>query len=442
MRTTTTARVLLASLVAGFIADSAQGAVKSIRATVPPEQETLVAFETFPNAVCTLTGPNKTGRVGTHKFYANEAGIVRFHVTPPTDSNQTFNVTLPCVAGSQSEFIPVVLRASSTPTGDMPAPHIDFADRALQALGTPRPALAGDPTTIPQEELLSMGYPPRPDPVKEPHHYDLWLRLASLPVTIIRPKLPPQTRHEPFRTVMNRDSWAGYSVGSTFACDIYFSCSFFTSIFADWWVPRVWTPSTGTEGITGVWVGLDGAKSHDILQTGTASEADQHCIWFICWGVTSYWSWTEWYPNPPHDTGIPVNPGDWIVGEAWYPGSGSNGYLYLHNITQGYASTFPEPMPTAKGVTFFSGDTAEWILERNTFDWGSHPLAPFRWATMEDAYAYDRGSINEYAVSSSDVQYTMQPNSWNPYRVYPVLTGNSSFYWTCGIASWGGDKPC
>jgi hypothetical protein len=82
---------------------------------------------------------------------------------------------------------------------------------------------------------------------------------------------------------------------------------------------------------------VDGAKSNDILQTGTASEGDQHCIWFACWGVTSYWSWTEWYPNPPHDTA---------------------------NITQGFAKTISEPMPIAKGVAFFSGDTIRALLAK------------------------------------------------------------------------------
>ena len=100
-------------------------------------------------------------------------------------------------------------------------------------------------------------------------------------------------------------------------------------------------------------------------------------------------------------------------------------------------------MPITKGVTFFSGDTAEWILERNAFDWDSHPLAPFGWTTtMEDAYAYDWGSSSEDAVNSSDVQYNMQPSFSNPYRVHPTLSGNSSFYWSCAVPSWGGDKPC
>jgi Peptidase A4 family len=436
VRTITMTVVILASFVAGDGAASAQSAVKSIRATVPPEQETLVAFQTFPNAVCNLTGPDTMGHATTHKLYADEAGVVRFHVTPSAEFNQNFKVTLPCADGKQSEWIPIALRSSSVPTRDMPAPSTEFADRALRELGTPRTPLIGDPTAIPQEELLSMGYPPRPDPIKAPDRYDEWLRLASMPVTLIRPKLAPQVRDERFGNIVNSRSWAGYSVGPR-SCNKYVACPYFDVVYGKWNVPGVWTPSSGDTGITGVWVGLDGAGSNDVLQTGTASEA------WSSWGwpFTNYWSWTEWYPGPQHVIStIPVNPGDQVYAEAWYPGSGANGYLYLHNITQNLGSTvLIQKMPP--GVTYFSGDSAEWILERPTKDnWGHlYPLAPFHWAWMSPAWAYEN-YVTEYNVGSNDFQYNM--SDWGNPLVYPVLTGSTSFYWVCTIPSWGGNKPC
>jgi hypothetical protein len=60
VRTTTISQILLASLLVGSNSASAQS-VKSIRATVPPKQETPVAFETFPNAVCTFHRTQQDG---------------------------------------------------------------------------------------------------------------------------------------------------------------------------------------------------------------------------------------------------------------------------------------------------------------------------------------------------------------------------------------------
>jgi len=289
-----------------------------------------------------------------------------------------------------------------------------------------------------------MGYPPRPDPAREPSQYARWLRLASIPVTIIRSKLPPQTLDRRFGKVKNSNSWAGYALGPK-ACNIWLLCSFFDRIQGWWTVPTVWTPSSGNEGKTAVWVGLDGGpgSSGDVLQTGTTSEAWQSCFWW-CVGVTNYLSWTEWWPGDPHPTSISVNPGDEVLAEAWYPGSGTNGYLYLHNITQNIAKTFTEPMPKAYGVTFFSGDTAEWILERPAKDrWGNlYPLAPFHWVGMSDAWAFDP-NYGSQGVGSWDVQYNMRPSSWTDYyNVTPGPITNASFYWTCAIPSWSGDKSC
>jgi len=405
---------------------SAQTEQKSIHATIPPTAETLVPFETFPNAVCTLTAPDDTGTVVTHKLYADEAGVVRFYVTPPAESEQTFQVTFLCAAGDRTESMPVVLRASSTPTRDMPTVRTDFADRALRELGMPRTPLVGDPAAIPQEELLRMGYPPRPDPVKEQKQYEVWLRLASQPVRVIRPKLPRTARDERFSNIVDSQIWAGFALQAP-SCNYYFEiCDSFNYVEGAWNVPRVWNlPGRTWNATLGSWIGLDGGVatggSGDVLQTGTASEAYQVCYFStFCWGFTAYWSWTEWFGSDPHNTPIQVNPGDWVFAEAWYPGSGRTGYLYLENLTQGTGATLTESMPS--GVSYFSGDSAEWIMERQP-----GPLPPSGFPQMDWAYVEGPGCPCTLDGNTPFVQYDM----YNGYDLltYPVLTGPTSMYW-------------
>jgi hypothetical protein len=55
----------------------------------------------------------------------------------------------------------------------------------LEALQKPsisiRPALTGDPQTLTMEEILSGGYPPRPDAIRNPKAYQRWIETVSTP---------------------------------------------------------------------------------------------------------------------------------------------------------------------------------------------------------------------------------------------------------------------
>lgn len=416
------------ALSLGLLAQTAEptrSGEKAVRATTSPGVETLTPLETFPNAVCSLATPDTSGEPVTHKYYADEAGVVRLYVTAPGETLQHLNVTFLCSAGDQSESIAVELRANSTPTIDMPAPRADFADRALQQLGTPRPALAGDPALIPQDELIRMGYPPRPDPVTEPVAFETWLRLAAQPVRIIQNKLPLPLHNERFD--INSQSWAGFALEQPY-CNWFILCDIFEHIEGAWNVPKVYNdPGVTRDGTLGVWVGLDGGgtASKDILQTGTGSRASQTCIYStICWGFTAYWTWTEWFPNGPTNNPVQVNPGDEIFAEAWYPGSGRTGYLYLQNLTQGTARTLPEPMPST--VSYFSGDSAEWIMERQPgplphfSNWGDRP-------TLSWAYVQGAGCPCTLDGNTPFVRYDMY--NWGRLLTYPILTSSTSMYW-------------
>jgi len=402
-------------LSAAASAAFAQSTGKPVRATIPPNKQTLVPFETLPNAECATSGPDENGELRTHKLYADDSGVVRLYMTAPDAIEQRLQITFECTAGAQSESVGVELRAAHEPTATMPAPRTELAKRKLGKTRAPLPA---DPAAIPQEELLRMGYPPRPDPVSEPDGYAEWLRQTSEPLQVIEPKaVTDDVTWGPARS----QSWSGYVLEP--GCSIFTTCISFNTVAGQWHVPTVTTPNGlgfGTfDGYTGMWVGMDGWGTNDVLQTGTASEAWQTCV-FFCWGGANYYAWTEWYPNPPHKlTNLPVGPGDVIFAWAYYPGSGKTGYLIFNNLTTGHGSqVFPETMPA--GISSFAGDSAEWIVERpckmsgtNGTCNGYWPLAPFGWDQMTSAYAKGSGCPGGYCTIANTAGFIVDMyNGW------------------------------
>ncbi len=61
--------------------------------------------------------------------------------------------------------------------------------------GTDRPALAGDPLSYSQSELIQAGYGLRPDPEKEPAAYSRWLAAAQGPGRMLEAKRPSPHSH-------------------------------------------------------------------------------------------------------------------------------------------------------------------------------------------------------------------------------------------------------
>jgi hypothetical protein len=348
-------------------------------------------------------------------------------MTPPGATEQHLQMTIECSTGEQSESIAVELRAGDAPVIDMPAPRMDLARREI---GTPRRPLNGDPAAIPQEELLGMGYPPRPDPVSEPEAYADWLRRASEPIRVIEPKV---VNGDVTWGAAKSPNWDGYVLQPY--CSIYSICPVFNTVAGQWHVPTVRTPNGlgfgSFDGLTGMWVGMDGWGTNDVLQTGTASEAWETC-YGLCWGGANYYAWTEWFPGGPHIIqSAPVSPGDVIWAWAWYPGYGNTGYLVFQNLTQGYGTkVIPEPMPS--GVSYFSGNSAEWIVERpcktvsGTTCTSYYPLANFGWDQMTSAYAKGSGCPGGYCNISNTSGFTVDMYNGSSLLAYAYPTGPST----------------
>ncbi|MBV8958604.1 MAG: hypothetical protein JOZ37_13500 [Actinobacteria bacterium] len=103
----------------------------------------------------------------------------------------------------------------------------------------------------------------------------------------------------------------------------------FTTVSGSWTVPAVNCSST-PNGVVALWVGIDGAGSKTVEQTGTFSACDQ--------GSASYAAWYEAFPASSIILPNPVGPGDNM--SATVTNTGPNTFsLVLTNNSRGWTST-------------------------------------------------------------------------------------------------------
>jgi hypothetical protein len=111
-----------------------------------------------------------------------------------------------CSADGKLNRFPLELRASSSPTEEMPAPTLEI--RQARPGAHVQPALAVDEATgLSPEELVRRGYPPPPDPQQTPEGFATWLKVVKKPRTSVPPRLVanPGVRH----AVARSRNWNG-----------------------------------------------------------------------------------------------------------------------------------------------------------------------------------------------------------------------------------------
>jgi hypothetical protein len=427
--------------------------------SVLPGVERMVPVQTVPRAVCFLYYSEAKGQ--RLQLDADDQGIVRFH-TKASKESKPIKMYLECTGedGTKTKY-DIVLRGDTNPS-------VPIRPQAA-SLGTGKlhPALKGEPMALSNEELLRRGYPPRPDPLKAPARYARWHRIVSQPFTQVNPRrvshpevsfsrpelrpklrsptlpLPPPVTQAMFNS--NSNTWSGAYYTNP-------SSQFFW-IQADWDVPRVWA-NVGALSYSAVaeWVGLDNSGT-DLYQSGTDSE----CWVFtspidgVVWTFTNYWMWIETLPFSPWAVpNFPISPGDWVSvdifvadpnGNTWFQ-DGSNGGLtpadnsvwfmvYNNTGNLSFWGTLPTTPESGGGVssTGFTGSTAEFIIERPTYNGGPVPLASFGITAMHGCYygdsEYGDRSWPNIADGSSpfDANLTyinMQDNSNNNLLALPI----------------------
>jgi hypothetical protein len=137
-------------------------------------------------------------------------------------------------------------------------------------------------------------------------------------------------------------NWAGYADDSSTA-------GTFTKVSGSWSVPTV--TCTAEDRISAQWVGLDGATTDTVEQTGTAEQCFED--------VAIYTTWYEMYPSATVTVGTTVEPKDSI--SASVDRSGDSYTLKLTDSTH----TANSLSTTATCATSTCLDeSAEWITER------------------------------------------------------------------------------
>ncbi len=131
-----------------------------------------------------------------------------------------------------------------------------------------------------------------------------------------------------------------------------------TAASATWTVPAVShpdEPESAKGGYqSGSWVGIDGWRSHDLLQAGVAHNVDGD-------GNPSYYAWYEWFDNDSNVIdNVPVRPGDDVFVQVSYNSDFAGGSVHFQNETTGaHFQISVDPPPGA----IVRGDSAEWIME-------------------------------------------------------------------------------
>lgn len=463
----------------------AVSATKRVERRVPPELATPVTIQVTPQSVCFLYHPQTPER--RIQLDADDRGIVRFHVRALNGAKPT-EFHLESHAGDgRNELHTISLSSDIRYTPSMSAAELT-PEPILS--GKVRPALEGDPMAPSNRELVSRGYPPRPDPVKSPAPYSRWLKNVSRTFTMVSTRRVAhpeysQTRQKhaakgqtpaPGRRPAGQalQDMAGSDANSNFYnwTGAYYTnpTAQFAYIAADWNVPLVFTLPTGP-GFSAVveWIGLDNAGG-DLYQAGTGSE----CFNILFWQITTYFMWMEslpwsWWEIP----GFPISPGDQIsvdifvanqYGTTIYKDGTWGGltsqdnsvWFYLNNATNGasFLATYPTAPETVGGQssTGFTGLTAEFILERPTINGSYTDLALFLQPALMTSCSYgdaQYGGFQSFPLGANngippfDGQLTyinmIDPNNNNALLAFPLSIpdpNNSAdalalqFFWT------------
>jgi hypothetical protein len=108
--------------------------------------------------------------------YAGADGEIRFRQPPEAWGTR---LTLECTLdGGQRTNAVVDLNDSSTFKSE------SRSDLEPRVMGV-RPALTGDLSTVSRDELRQLGYPPRPDPQKNPEKYAAWVKKVTKPADLL-----------------------------------------------------------------------------------------------------------------------------------------------------------------------------------------------------------------------------------------------------------------
>ncbi len=304
-----------------------------------------------------------------------------------------------------------------------------------------------DADSLSDSALARYGLPPRPDRIRHPEIYRVWMDLyqaARERVTTTAPTLTvSNTYHVPMQTKLPKTgkkesngtiattspNWSGFVISdpnNTFSQNMV--------VVAYYNAPGVEPcPRLGPRMWSSYWVGIDGggASSGDVLQVGTSSDQDcpqganDHAL---------YYAWLEWYPAAAliADRQVPIVPGDsmFICVAAVY-----NRYVVtVRSMTRHKTLSWVFTPPAG---TQLIGDTIEWVVERPQVNGATTNLAPYtRSGWRMEAYKQEttvyRPSLSptgtSYAVTMVDPTINGPNQSVSTPVLYPGFTDDAGWF--------------
>jgi hypothetical protein len=402
------------------------GASAPLSFKIPPGASSAVSFHTAPDAQCLIRAQSAKGPGEALSVFADDGGTATFYVEASSRAGGTARLTASCSSQS-TQTLEVEAVAGTKPTSHPSAIQGTTGKHV-------RPALSGNPMTPSDQELIQRGYPVRPDPEKSPDAYAAWLRAVTKPATRVMPKLVtmPSRYHGPLEIEngpAGSSNWSGYALVGT--------SSPFDFISGNWNVPVTYGSELGRTVYSALWIGLDGAGSNNVVQDGTGQDVLSFVSGPTTWVLRSYYGWKEICCQEPEVrfSNFTVNPGDEIASYVWMGDSAGNvtasgdvAWFWFENVTSGqfaYVST-----PFASGV--FSGNSAEWIMERPSVNNGLTDLADYSVAVLWNPWAH-RTDGRWYGYSGGDEvisdQITMFNASSPLSTVMPIDNDHMQFQW-------------
>jgi hypothetical protein len=331
--------------------------------TIAPNVHTAIVLKSTPDAACDLHAEGVSDRAQTLRFYANGDGYLKIHANPRQASEDEIRLQLDCTENGKVVRYPLHLRASFSPTEDMPAPE--------SVMPTPKgskilPGLtAAEARQLSDDELINRGYSMRPDAATSPDQYAKWLDRVSRPMTLVpshsvsRSDIGHRRQQGILAGVSDSYNWSGYVANH--------SKRSYSAVSGYWNVPEVIYAEANHNTSSAFWIGLDGYGLSDLEQAGT----EQDTVDLEPFGYfANYSAWTELLPNQltEQDVSLSPNPGDRMSVEVWIStGSGApnakGGYAAFRLVdetqSQGTGSIY-----TPLDGTYYNGSEAEWIMER------------------------------------------------------------------------------
>jgi peptidase A4-like protein len=190
-------------------------------------------------------------------------------------------------------------------------------------------------------------------------------------------------------------NWAGYVAAG--------NPGTFTSVSTSWTQPTVTCGTADT--FSSFWVGLDGAGTPTVEQTGTEADCAN--------GTAAYGGWYEIFPNAPVFYNQPVQPGDAMT--ASVTANGGSFALTLTDATQNWTQTTNQAVPQAEL------GSAEVIAEAPSSQ-AVLPLANFGTVNFSDA------TVNGQAIGgASPLALTMESANGTAEATPSALTGQNAF---------------